>query len=90
MKKDRSDFVKNLSALLARYFFDMHRVLYNIIQLLSPGAPAYFIIGNNHKNAGNGRIEIETDRLLGLLGQSVGLILRTSYSYGNAGFSGYI
>jgi site-specific DNA-methyltransferase (cytosine-N4-specific) len=49
--------------------------LQNITILLKPGAPAFVIIGNNHTIAGGQHVDIETDRLLGLLGQSVGLTL---------------
>ena len=43
---------RNLAALLARYFLDMREVFRNIATLLSSGAPAYVIIGNNHTLAG--------------------------------------
>jgi DNA modification methylase len=69
---------RNLPALLARYFLDMREVLRNIATLLSPGASAYVIIGNNHTMAGGVRVDIETDRLLGMLGQTVGLTLGDS------------
>ena len=69
---------RNLPALLARYFLDMREVLQNIATLLSPGASAYVIIGNNHTIAGGVRVDIETDRLLGMLGQAVGLTLKDS------------
>ncbi len=69
---------RNLPALLARYFLDMRVVLHNISDMLSPGASAYVIIGNNHTIAGGVRVDIETDRLLGMLGQTVGLILNDS------------
>lgn len=69
---------RNLPALLARYFLDMREVLQNITTLLSPGASAYVIIGNNHTIAGGVRVDIETDRLLGMLGQTVGLTLKDS------------
>lgn len=66
---------RNLPALLARYFMDMRQVFHNITELLSPGGYAYVVIGNNHTIAGGQRVDIETDRLLGLIGQSVGLTL---------------
>ena len=66
---------RNVATLLARYFFDMRQVFQNIALLLKPGAPAYVVTGNNHTIAGGQRIDIETDRLLGLIGQSVGLTL---------------
>jgi SAM-dependent methyltransferase len=39
---------KNLSSLLAKYFADMRDVFIEINKMLSPGAPAYIVIGNNH------------------------------------------
>ncbi len=66
---------RNLPALLARYFLDMRQVLQNVAMLLKPGGLAYVVIGNNHTIAGDQRVDIETDRLLGLLGQSIGLTL---------------
>lgn len=65
----------NLPALLARYFLDMRLALQNIAVLLQPGGSAYVVIGNNHTIAGGQRVEIETDRLLGLIGHSIGLTL---------------
>lgn len=66
---------RNLSALLAHYFLDMRLVFKNMTTLLKPGALAYVVIGNNHTQAGNQPIDIDTDRLLGLIGQSIGLNL---------------
>jgi len=66
---------RNLASLLAHYFFDMRQVFQSIVTLLQVDAPAYVVIGNNHTIAGGQRIEIETDRLLGLIGESVGLHL---------------
>ena len=69
---------RNLPALLARYFLDMRVVLQNIAVMLAPDAPAFVVIGNNHTIAGGVRVDIETDRLLGILGESLGLTLRQS------------
>ena len=66
---------RNLPTLLARYFLDMRRVFQNMARLLKPSAAAYVVIGNNHTIANGQRIDIETDRLLGLIAQSSGLIL---------------
>jgi site-specific DNA-methyltransferase (cytosine-N4-specific) len=66
---------RNLSALLARYFMDMRQVFLNIFTLLGPGGHAYVVIGNNHTIAGNQRVDIETDKLLGLVGQFAGFTL---------------
>lgn len=66
---------QNLPSLLARYFFDMRRVLETFPRLLRPGAPAFVVVGNNHTIAGGERVEIETDQLLGELGEVAGLYL---------------
>ncbi len=66
---------RNLPALLARYFLDMRKVFQNMVTLLKRGAPAYVVIGNNHTTAGGKEVDIETDRLLTLIGKSVGLML---------------
>jgi hypothetical protein len=64
---------RNLSALLAKYFFDMRLVLSGVAQVLKPGAPAYFVVGDNHTIAGGQRIDIETARLLVDIAEKVGL-----------------
>jgi DNA modification methylase len=66
---------RNLPALLARYFLDMRQVFQSAAVLLKPGGAAYVVIGNNHTIAGGQHIDIETDRLLGSMGQSIGLTL---------------
>jgi hypothetical protein len=68
---------RNLPALLARYFLDMREVLANVVTMLRPGAPVFIVVGNNHTIAGGQRVDIETDRLIGDIGQSVGLGLET-------------
>lgn len=66
---------QNLPALLSRYFLDMQQVFKTFLLLLKPGAPAYVVVGNNHTIAGGQRVDIETDKLLAQLGESVGLRL---------------
>lgn len=66
---------RNLPALLARYFLDMRQIFKIFVKLLKPGAPAYVVVGNNHTIAGGQRVEIETDKLLAQLGESMGLKL---------------
>lgn len=66
---------KNLPSLLARYFFDMEMVLRGFRVLLRENAAAYVVVGNNYTVAGGHRIDIETDKLLAELGESVGLKL---------------
>jgi len=66
---------QNLPALLGKYFLDMKAVFETFLHLLKPGAPAYVVVGNNHTIAGGERVEIETDRYLAQLGESVGLLV---------------
>lgn len=51
---------KNLSALLAKYFFDMSEVLEGVWKTLKPGGLAFVVVGNNHTVAGGHRVEIKT------------------------------
>ena len=71
---------QNLPPLLARYFADMRQVLGTFRSLLRPGAPAFVVVGNNHTIAGNQRVNIETDKLLAQLGESVGLVPKGTIS----------
>ncbi len=71
---------KNLPALLARYFLDMKKVFETFKVLLKPNAPAYAVVGNNHTIAGGQRVEIETDKWLGQIGESSGLKLENEIS----------
>ena len=64
---------QNLPSLLAKYFFDMREVLESFKYLLRSDRPAFVVVGNNHTFSGDQRIEIDTDDLLGKLGESVGL-----------------
>jgi site-specific DNA-methyltransferase (cytosine-N4-specific) len=65
---------KNLSALLARYFFDMRRVMAEMRDLVKAGGNAFVVVGNNRTIAGGQAVEIETAELLGDLAESVGWI----------------
>ena len=51
----------------------MKKVFDTFGKLLRPGAPAYVVVGNNHTIAGGQRVEIDTNKLLAELGESVGL-----------------
>ena len=51
---------RNLSALLAKYFFDMYDVLREILGLLRPGGTLFLVVGNNRTVAGGQPIEIKT------------------------------
>jgi len=66
---------KNLPYLLAKYFLDMGKVFDEIFALLKPGAFAFVVIGNNHTRFKNKRIQIPTDRFLGLIGERKGFEL---------------
>jgi site-specific DNA-methyltransferase (cytosine-N4-specific) len=55
---------KNLPSLLAKYFFDMRDVLQGIYKLLKPEGTAYIVVGSNHTNAANQRIDIDTPMVL--------------------------
>ncbi len=48
--------------------------------MLRQGGMAFVVVGNNHTNSGDTRIEIETDNLLAKLGESCGLILEEKLS----------
>jgi len=66
---------QNLPSLLSKYFFDMKAVFATYTRLQRPGSPAYVVVGSNHTVAGGQRVEIETDKYLAELGESVGLIV---------------
>lgn len=71
---------ENLPPLLSKYFFDMKRIFESYKQMLRHGGMAFVVVGNNHTNSGDTRIEIETDNLLAKLGESCGLILEEKLS----------
>jgi len=66
---------RNLPSLLSKYFFDMKDIFETYTKLLKPGASAFVVVGNNHTVAGGQKVEIETDRYLAELGESVGLVV---------------
>lgn len=51
---------RNLSALLASYFFDMRSVMDQMLTLLRPGGSMFLVIGNNRTTAGGQLVEIRT------------------------------
>ena len=60
---------RNLSALLAKYFFDMQAVLQQTMAFLQPGGTMFLVVGNNRTTAGGQPVEIRTaDHLLALAG----------------------
>ena len=63
---------RNLSTLLAKYFFDMREVIEQVFALLRPGSPMFLVVGNNRTTAGNQPIEIRTADHLIEIAQSIG------------------
>ncbi len=63
---------RNLSTLLAKYFFDMREVMQQVFALLRPGGPMFLVVGNNRTTAGNQPIEIRTSDHLIAIAQSMG------------------
>ncbi len=63
---------RNLSALLAKYFFDMRAVLTEQLKLLRPGGVMFMVVGNNRTTAGGEAIEIRTTDHLARIAQSQG------------------
>ena len=66
---------KNLSALLAKYFFDMRQVTQQVFTLLRPGGSMFLVVGNNRTTAGRMRIEISTPDHLAAIASSTGFRL---------------
>lgn len=63
---------KNLSALLASYFFDMRDVISQCYTLLRPGGTMFFVIGDNRTTAGRELVEIHTAEHLNEIATDVG------------------
>lgn len=63
---------RNLPALLAKYFFDMREVIAATLRHLKSGAPAFFVVGNNHTVAGGEVVEINTAGYLAEIAEMVG------------------
>lgn len=63
---------RNLSALLSKYFFDMHETMQQIYALLRPGGSMFLVVGNNRTIAGGKPIEIRTADHIGKIAESVG------------------
>ncbi|MBI4289677.1 MAG: hypothetical protein HY671_14770 [Chloroflexi bacterium] len=66
---------KNLPALLSKYFCDMTDVLRGVNDLVKHDGHVFFVVGANHTMAHGKRINIETGKLMGLIGETVGLKL---------------
>lgn len=63
---------KNLSALLASYFFDMRDVISQCFVLLRPGGTMFFVIGDNRTTAGGELVEIQTAEHLNEIATDLG------------------
>lgn len=63
---------RNLPALLGKYYLAMRETMISTRKLMKPGAPAFFIVGNNSTTVNGNRTEIPTDRFLFDLGEKVG------------------
>lgn len=63
---------RNLSALLAKYFFDMRAVLFEQFDLLRPNGVMFMVVGNNRTTAGGREIEIKTTHHLAQIAKSAG------------------
>jgi DNA modification methylase len=63
---------RNLSALLAKYFFDMRDVLTQQLSLLRTGGVMFMVVGNNQTTAGREEIKIQTTHHLCKIAESVG------------------
>jgi DNA modification methylase len=66
---------KNLPALLSKYFLDMQKVLAQVNCSIKKDGHIFIVVGDNHTIAHEKRINIETSKLVGILGQSVGMRL---------------
>lgn len=67
---------RNMGALLLRYFTDMRSVFSNLARVVVPGAPLFFVIGDNKTLAGERLVEIESGTVLAELGETMGWKLR--------------
>ena len=63
---------RNLSALLAKYFFDMRDSMRQSFALLKPGGTMFLVVGNNRTTAGGQPIEIRTAEHLGSIASAIG------------------
>lgn len=71
---------RNLSALLAKYFFDMKDVMIEQKSLLKPDGLLFMVVGNNRTTAGGVHVEIETVNQIIAIGEAVGLSLEDDIS----------
>lgn len=71
---------RNLSALLAKYFFDMRAVLEQQLTLLRPGGTMFMVVGNNRTTAGDEIVEIRTALHLTKIAEMLGFRICGSVS----------
>ena len=67
---------RNLSALLAKYFFDMRETMQQAFLLLKPGGKMFLVVGNNRTTAGQEEIEIRTAEHLGAIACEIGFQMK--------------
>jgi len=67
---------RNLPALLGKYFLDMLDAMRSAHALMKPGAPGYYVVGNNSTVVDGEKTEIPTDRFLFTLGAAAGWTCR--------------
>ena len=63
---------RNLSALLAKYFFDMREAMQQAFSFLKPGGKMFLVVGNNRTTAGEELVEIRTAEHLGAIAGDIG------------------
>ncbi|KAF5072917.1 hypothetical protein DSECCO2_197000 [anaerobic digester metagenome] len=63
---------RNLPALLAKYYLDMHEVLKNTKKMLKPCKYGFFVVGNNSTIVDGKRIEIPTNQFLWKIAEKCG------------------
>lgn len=68
----------NLSALLAKYFFDMRAVMQQIFDLLRPGGEMFLVVGDNQTKAGGQKIAIQTPEHLAHTARDLGFQMSTT------------
>jgi site-specific DNA-methyltransferase (cytosine-N4-specific) len=69
---------RNMSALLSKYFFDMHSVIKQTKSLLRPGGMMFLVIGNNRTTAGREVVEIRTADHLTAIAETLGFKVTSS------------
>lgn len=67
---------KNMAALLYKYFNDMTTSMKNMDYVLKNGGDIFIVIGDNYTITSNGRVDIETARILKDTGQKIGWELK--------------